>query len=435
MVTCLVRAGFHYLPTHPVPHGHDEITVPLHRRASLVSENGVFNLERATALTIATQNKHRQNLVNLRKNAGEDALPPGAVINAVAILPSRIANNLLEKRQSVSLTDEDDVEWLGTASVGTPLQSFMIDYDTGSSDFWVPSSLCKTTVCMSKRRFDTSLSSTSERQYGVFEIGYGDGSMVVGQIWSDVVNVAGIKAIGQYFSPVTTLSDDFNGDPLDGIMGLAFPSLSEMNASPFLQTARTQGTCHTGTFAFYLSTNGSELHLCGTNHRLYRGGIEYHNVTYMVDSHGRKFPGFWQIGSASASLNGVRVNGTFETIIDSGTTIMYGPPDAVAALYAQVHGSKLFEKDQGLYSFPCNAVPRLVFSWGGKDWHVSKENMNLGTTEDGSSDCVGALAGRDMGLGTNVWLLGDSFMKNVYSVFDFDKEAVGFAQLADSAPS
>jgi cathepsin D len=43
--------------------------------------------------------------------------------------------------------------------------------------------------------------------------------------------------------------------------------------------------------------------------------------------------------------------------------------------------------------------------------------------------CVGALAGQDIGLGDGVWLLGDSFMKNVYSVFDFGTNTVGFASL------
>jgi cathepsin D len=49
--------------------------------------------------------------------------------------------------------------------------------------------------------------------------------------------------------------------------------------------------------------------------------------------------------------------------------------------------------------------------------------------EEGSSQFVGALAGQDIGLGSNVWLLGDSFMKNVYSVFDFDANTVRFASL------
>ena len=56
-------------------------------------------------------------------------------------------------------------------------------------------------------------------------------------------------------------------------------------------------------------------------------------------------------------------------------------------------------------------------------------SFNLGTAGS-DSQCVGALAGQDLGLGDNVWLLGDSFMKNVYTAFSFDKSAVGFAALA-----
>ena len=57
-------------------------------------------------------------------------------------------------------------------------------------------------------------------------------------------------------------------------------------------------------------------------------------------------------------------------------------------------------------------------------------SFNLGETSSGSGKCVGALAGQDLGLGDDVWLLGDSFMKNVYTAFSFDKNAVGFAELS-----
>ena len=57
-------------------------------------------------------------------------------------------------------------------------------------------------------------------------------------------------------------------------------------------------------------------------------------------------------------------------------------------------------------------------------------SFSLGETLSGSSKCVGALAGQDLGLGSNVWLLGDSFMKNVYTAFSFDDNAVGFAELS-----
>lgn len=53
----------------------------------------------------------------------------------------------------------------------------------------------------------------------------------------------------------------------------------------------------------------------------------------------------------------------------------------------------------------------------------------MGKTASGSSQCVGTLAGQDLGLGSNVWLLGDSFMKNVYTAFSFQNNAIGFATL------
>jgi len=56
-------------------------------------------------------------------------------------------------------------------------------------------------------------------------------------------------------------------------------------------------------------------------------------------------------------------------------------------------------------------------------------SFNLGQTRQGSGQCVGALVSGDLGLGSKVWILGDSFMKNVYTSFDFGKNKVGFATL------
>jgi len=73
----------------------------------------------------------------------------------------------------------------------------------------------------------------------------------------------------------------------------------------------------------------------------------------------------------------------------------------------------------------------------------------MGRVAAGSSDCVGAIIGANRKLsgicawrimvcmtdafgglvGINAWILGDSFMKNVYSIFDMGQNRVGFADL------
>ena len=43
-----------------------------------------------------------------------------------------------------------------------------------------------------------------------------------------LVMVGGVKATQQYFSAVTSESPEFVGDPADGILGLAFPAISNL---------------------------------------------------------------------------------------------------------------------------------------------------------------------------------------------------------------
>lgn len=390
--------------------------VTSYKRSTLTNPDGTFDHERAIHQAVRTHNKHRQNLVNLAANEGHEAFNEGAEIQ-----PPR-SYQVHEKRQKEPTIDEDnDLEWAGTISIGTPAQNFLIDFDTGSSDLWVPSINCTSSTCTKKNRYSAAKSSTDALKSGSFSIEYGDGSTVSGPLYTDTVNVAGIKVTNQYFSPVTTLSSSFASDPEDGILGLAFPSISNEKQSPYFNTAKTQGAVKSGVFGMKLASSGSELYLGGTDTSLYTGAIEYHTVTGS---------GFWQASGAKVYANNNLGGSGFQTVIDSGTTIMYGPPSAVKAFYAQVPGSQVYDSSNGFYSFPCNSVPKVAFNWGGKNWTVSAANFNLGKTSSTSNQCVGALAGENLGLGNNVWLLGDSFMKNVYSVFSFDKNSVGFATLS-----
>ncbi|PIL36033.1 transporter [Ganoderma sinense ZZ0214-1] len=396
------------------------ISIPIEKRSSLTNEDGTFNHDKATYQTVKTINKHRANLINLQNNVGSHVFKEGAVIKPLAQLPDHLA-----KRQAEPLTAQaNDVDWIGSISIGTPPQKFNIDFDTGSSDLWVPSAACTSSTCKSKHRYDAHKSGTKYEMPGNFSIQYGDGSTVSGPVYTDHVAVAGVSVSGQAFSPVTTLSSSFSSDAMDGILGLAYPAISNLKADPFIQSAIKLRLLKSGEFAFKLASKGtaSELYLGGANHKLYSGSLEYHKIDTST--------GFWQLTGAKAYVNGKSVVTGFETIIDSGTTIMYGPPAAVKKIYAAIPGSGVYDSSQGFYYYPCKKAPTIAFSWGGKQWTISAANLSLGETQKGSGKCVGSLAGQDLGLGSNVWLLGDSFMKNVYTAFSVDRNSVGFAKLA-----
>ncbi|PIL25260.1 transporter [Ganoderma sinense ZZ0214-1] len=389
------------------------VNIPLHKRKTLTTANGTF--DRATAIKDAARiaNKYFQTQVNFLKNTGHK-------INNRTDLSFPTFLHALLPRQAEPLTDiEDDTEWAGTIAIGTPPQNFLINFDTGSSDLWVPQSSC--TNCGSHNRYDPAASNTSAPQVGNFSIQYGDGSNVSGPIFTDDVTIAGVQVTNQSFSAVTTESTEFVDDPTDGILGLAFSDISNLGQPPFFQSAMSQDRVSASEFSFKLAATGAELFLGGRNTTLFTGPVEFHDLSQVA---------FWQIGGGSVAANGVGVSGTtFDAVIDTGTTIIYGDTEQVATLYGAIPGAQEFDPENGFYSFPCDSTPTVAFNWGGEDWPISAENFNLGETKSGSGQCVGAISGQDVGLGPNVWLLGDSFLKNVYAVFSVEQKAVGFAQL------
>lgn len=146
---------------------------------------------------------------------------------------------------------------------------------------------------------------------------------------------------------------------------MAFPAISNLKQNPFFETAFSQGSVSPESFSFKLASTNSELHLGGANDSLFTGSIEPHPLS--------SSNGFWQIGGATISVDGDSAVSAFHTIIDSGTTIMYGLPSAVREVYAKVPGSQLFDSTNGFYSFPCASVPKIAFNWGGQDWTISSE--------------------------------------------------------------
>ena len=122
--------------------------------------------------------KHRANLINLEKNVGRQAWPVGAEILEPREVPE------LHKRQSESLTDQQEEEWTGSVTIGSNKQSFIIDFDTGSSDLWVPNAN-KCSSCRGKHTYNSKTSTTSKSKSGTFSISYGDGSTCSGPEFTD----------------------------------------------------------------------------------------------------------------------------------------------------------------------------------------------------------------------------------------------------------
>ena len=99
------------------------IAIPLHKRGTYTTAEGVFDRSKAIRHSVVISNKYRQNLMTLKANGG--TLREGAYIKDLAFVPSEHV-----KRQNEALDDENDTEWAGEVSIGTPPVTFLIDFDS-----------------------------------------------------------------------------------------------------------------------------------------------------------------------------------------------------------------------------------------------------------------------------------------------------------------
>ncbi|KDN35437.1 hypothetical protein RSAG8_11575, partial [Rhizoctonia solani AG-8 WAC10335] len=287
------------------------------------------------------------------------------------------------KRQAEPLIDEeDDLLWAGTITIGTPGQSFLIEFDTGSADLWVPSSSCTLSGCSPHKRYTASPPSTSSKKSGVFSIQYGDGSTASG------VHLRGHRDSGwthQHFFPVTE-SSSFASDPEDGILGLEFNFISSIGQPTLIDNLYSKGKISSPTFAFHLATSGSELYLGGVDTAKYTGSITY-----------------------SGAMT-----------IDSGTTVIVGPTSSVSSWWSKVSGAAACSTSvcgtTGYYTYLCASPPTVSFTFGGKSFTIPSSDFNLDTIDDAGTRCVGAIVGTS-GVPDNTWIVGDTLMKQTYTVF------------------
>jgi len=325
---------------------------------------------------------------------------------------------------SVPISDYQNAQFYGPVKIGG--QEFQVIYDTGSANLWVPGQQCSFFKCWLHNKYDETKSSTYEKDGRPFKVMYGSGP-AEGILSKDTVTVGSVDVKGQIFAEISTvtfgpLNIAFAMGKFDGILGLGWKNISVDGIPTPFENMITQKSLDEPIFSFYLQDDAStqgELLFGGVDKSHYTG--DFVNVPLISES-------YWEV-SLDAMKYGTSpvISEQQKAIIDSGTSLLAGPSDAVTSLAKTVGATSVMGKEYTIDCSKKSSLSNLDITLGGKSFSLSPEDYIL----EVSGQCLFAFIGLDVPAPRGpLWIMGDVFMRKYYSVFDYGNKQMRFAPAA-----
>lgn len=332
-----------------------------------------------------------------------------------------------EKKKACHLEDESQV-W--------------VVFDTGSTNIWVSSDLCREGPCVKKgrRRYNHTRSATSTWPRGGLEltVQFGTGCIKGPQAVDDF-HIGPFTVFNQTFGMIENQNGTvFDEVPFEGILGLAFYSMSANGVSPFFDTIIEQRALAHNEFAFYFSLDSVTANAVfwgGVDPAFYQGQIEYFPI---VD------PYYWAIDLLSFKIGdkefidqtssltkgytpssdvllldeeGDTANRPYRAIVDTGTTFFTAEGDMFDEIMDLLPSSK------------CNAVTnkshppvtyRLKNVMGKSRDFVLHNSQYMTSSGTGQNNiCSPAFMRIDIPQKHGpAMVLGECFLRHYFAVFD-----------------
>lgn len=333
--------------------------------------------------------------------------------------------NEMASTQDVSnspLTNYLNAQYYTEIEIGTPPQKFNVILDTGSSNLWVPSVQCNSIACYLHQKYDSAASSSYKANGTAFEIQYGSGSME-GFVSQDTIKLGSLVLPKQDFAEATSEPGlAFAFGKFDGILGLAYDTISVNKIVPPVYNAINRGLLDKNQFSFFLGdtnkgTDGGVATFGGIDEDYFEGKITWLPVRRKA---------YWEVEFNSITL-GDQTAELEKTgaAIDTGTSLIALPSGLAEVLNSEIGATKGWS---GQYTVECDTVdslPDLTFNFGGYNFTIGPRDYTL----ELSGSCVSAFTGFDIPAPVGpIAIIGDAFLRRYYSVYDLDRDAVGLAK-------
>ncbi|KAF2845767.1 acid protease [Plenodomus tracheiphilus IPT5] len=366
-------------------------------------------------------------------------LPLHRVTTPLGLRPRQNAYNIVNsadpKQENSVAIDQDggDLSYMVAVTFGDSKEEYHLLLDSAASNTWVMGQDCTSAACGIHNTFGKGDSSTLTTQTDPFNITYGTGS-VSGLLASDTLHIGPLSPTVT-FGLATTVSQEFRSYPMDGILGIGRGTSS---SSSLIDALSSSNMLDSKLYGIHLSRNTNtnannfadgELNLGATNPSRFTGSINYIPTTPSTQD------SFWEIPLDTASWDNTPIplpnpQKQRTAILDTGTSYILIPPSDAQALHTSIpHATTRSSPNGEIFYVPCDTNATLSFTFNNIAYNISTVDWRGGKVESEDGLCRSNIVGR-AAFGEARWLVGDVFLKNVYSVFDFGEGGrVGFGVL------
>lgn len=341
------------------------------------------------------------------------------------------------------------ISYYANITIGTRNpQTFSVTPDTGSADLVVPASDCSATSdCAPGSDYNnegTSLQNTTKILYL--------GGTESGTNYIDNIEIAGLSTSSQGL--VAVPKADKIGH---AVMGLGFKALAASGFTPIFENLMASNSSLYPQFSFFLGRGTSH------NSSLILGGNDTSKYSDVNTVRVTK-EGYWQIAVDGMSVNGISIGSSVQSqaSVDTGNTLSYLPIKIASAVFQAIPNSVPFnitgQEGMTFYAYPCNTTQSYIpsFILNDRTMPFNITDFNAGTVTSGNASalggsqltdqvanldqkgvtlCIASVVGSSNSFGSSGldYVLGDSFLKNYYTIFNYPHSrrgpSVAFGQL------
>lgn len=309
--------------------------------------------------------------------------------------------------------DGSDYSYFAEVSLGTSSTVYHMLLDTGAGQTWVMGDTCTSAPCKTHNTFGPSDSTTYKAVANDFKIAYGTGDVSGMQVTDDIA-IAGMK-LSMTFGVANSTSNQFSSFPIDGILGL---NQQQSQTPNFLQVLVSSKVLKANIFGVALSRSGDGSNTGAINFgqldtSKFSGSLSYTSVSTNSQND-------WAIPLDNLGVGSKKTDiSNTMAYIDTGTSFIFCDEDEAKTFHGLISGATV-ASDGVTWYVPCTTTDSAFFTFSGVTYQVSSEDW-VGPQVNGR--CTSNIYGHAVVAGA--WLLGDTFLKNVYAVFDVDQNRVG----------